>query len=337
MELTELQKKIINAPEDKIVVSAAAASGKTVVLTEKVRQLLKKGTSPSSIAVITFTRMAAQELISRLDNDYHEGIFIGTIHALAARFLAINGMGNYIGKIAEEEDFDKLFYLCGKLNLLHSYDWMLVDEAQDCGESELRFIFDLIQPQHYFFALDFNQSIYSFRGARPDLVKQYLQEATYYSLNENYRNCPNILEKAKETLEKWGMSDDSVSMREDEGIIKRGKYNKKELIQWINLKDTYKDWAILCRKNEQKDKIILDLEMAGIPVITFKQGEINRVQLHDIMNRDAVKVLTVHSSKGLEWKNVVLYKMWWGNKKQEEGRVIYVAITRAKDVLIQYS
>lgn len=337
MELTELQRKIVEAPESKIVVNAAAASGKTVVLTEKVRKLLRDGTNPSSIAVITFTRMAAQELVSRLDHDYHEGIFIGTIHALAARFLAINGMGNYIGKIAEEENFDKLFYLCGKLNLLHSYNWMLVDEAQDCGESELRFIFDLIQPEHYFFALDFNQSIYSFRGARPDLVKQYLQDAAYYSLNENYRNCPNILNEAKQKLAEYGMHDDSISMRNDDGIVKFGRYNKKELIQWINLKDTYKDWVILCRQNKDKDKIILDLEMAGIPVITFKQGEINRAQLHDLMGRDMVKVLTVHSSKGLEWKNVVLYKMWWKNTKPEEGRIIYVAMTRAKDTLIKYS
>lgn len=337
MELTELQKKILDAPEDKIVVEASAAAGKTRLLTEKVRQLLRAGVNPSSIAVITFTRLSAQELISRLEKDYHEGIFIGTIHALAARFLAINGMGNYINKAAEEEDFDKLFYLCGRLDLLHSYSWMLVDEAQDCGESELRFIFDLIQPEHYFFALDFNQSIYSFRGARPDLVKEYLKDATYYSLNENFRNGSVILQEAKDALAEYEMYDDSVAMREEEGMYKKSRYSKRELVQWINLVDSYKDWAILCRTNADKDKIIADLEAAGIPVITFKQGEINRAQLNDLMNRDVVKVLTVHSSKGLEWNNVVIYRLWWKNKNPEERRLIYVGMTRARNLLIKYS
>lgn len=337
MELTKLQKRILDAPEDKIVVQACAAALKTSTLTEKVRQLLRSGISPSSIAVITFTRMAAQELIERLADDYHEGIFIGTIHALAARFLAINGMGNYINKIAEEEDFDKLFLLCSKLDLYHAYDYMLVDEAQDCGESELRFIFDLIQPEHYFFALDFNQSIYSFRGARPDLVKKYLSNATYYSLDENYRNGINILYAAKEVLRKGGMIDSSRPMRDIEGIVKKGKFNAKELVEWIETKDTYKDWAILCRTNRDKDDIIETLQYFGIPAITFKQGEINRAQLNDMMKKDVVKVLTVHSSKGLAWNNVVLYKLWWGNKTPEEHRINYVAMTRARDLLIRYS
>ena len=337
MELTELQKKILNASEDKIVVEAAAASGKTRLLTEKVRQLLKSGVSPSSIAVITFTRMAAQELITRLADDYREGIFIGTIHALAARFLSINGMGQYIGRIAEEEDFDKLFYLCNQLDLQDTYEYVIVDEAQDCGESELRFIFDLMQPKKYFFALDFNQSIYSFRGARPDLVKKYLEGSTYYHLNQNFRNSYNILYAAQDILKKSGMKDNSIPMRSIGGIVEKKKYNRHELIEWINMKDTYKDWAILCRQNKDKDQVIEDLRVAGIPVITFRQGEINRAQLNDLMGKDVVKVLTVHSAKGLEWNNVVLYKLWWGNKTPEEHRINYVAMTRARDLLIRYS
>ena len=337
MELTELQKRILEAPQDKIVVEACAAALKTSTLTEKVRQLLRAGNESSSIAVITFTRMAAQELIERLDEDYREGIFIGTIHALAAHFLAKNGMGARIRTIAEEENFDRLFELCKRLDLYHAYEWVFVDEAQDCGESELKFIFELIQPEHYFFALDFNQSIYSFRDARPDLVKQYLRDATYYSLNENFRNGYEILNFAKGILRQKGMRDNSYPKRDIAGIIKKGKYNKAELINWINCKDTYKDWAILCRTNNDKDKIIWDLQDAGIPVVTFKQGEINRAQLDTLMREDKVKVLTVHSSKGLAWKNVVMYRLWWWSKDPEESRVNYVAATRAKDLLIKYS
>ena len=57
------------------------------------------------------------------------------------------------------------------------------------------------------------------------------------------------------------------------------------------------------------------------------------------MSLDAVKVLTVHSSKGLENKNVLLYgnfpirqKPWM--KNSDERKVMYVGITRAEDKLI---
>jgi len=59
MKLSELQRKIINAPEDRIIVTAAAAAGKTACLTERVRKLLKDGEKPGDIAVITFTNLAA--------------------------------------------------------------------------------------------------------------------------------------------------------------------------------------------------------------------------------------------------------------------------------------
>ena len=117
----------MEAPEDKIVVDASAAAGKTRLLTEKVRSLLRAGHDPSMIAVITFTRLAAQELIERLEDDYQEGIFIGTIHSLAAHFLTRYGLGGRIKAIAE--DFDRLFELCKKLDLYQAYDWILVDEA----------------------------------------------------------------------------------------------------------------------------------------------------------------------------------------------------------------
>ena len=51
---------------------------------------------------------------------------------------------------------------------------------------------------------------------------------------------------------------------------------------------------------------------------------------------DTVKVLTVHSSKGLAWDNVCLYKLWWKQKTEEETRLNYVAVTRARNKLIIY-
>ncbi|MDV3427665.1 MAG: UvrD-helicase domain-containing protein [Bacillota bacterium] len=337
MNLTELQKIILNAPEPRIGVTACAAALKTSTLIEKVRCLLNEGIDPSSIAVITFTRMAAQEMIERLGKDYKDGLFIGTIHALAAHFLSKKGLGGHINKIAEEENFDKLFDLCKNIDLTHAYEYVCVDEAQDCGEKELEFIFNKLEPPHYFCCFDFNQSIYGFRGARPDLLKKYLDKtnATLYSLNENFRNGADILNFAKGLLKKGHMADNSIPMRPTRGLVIKEKYSLKHLLNMIQSNGELKDWAILCRTNNECDWIMEDLEDNDIPCITFKQGDLNKKQLEEIMEVNKVKVLTAHSSKGLAWKYVVNYKLW--NGKPEEIRLKYVAATRARDILIIYS
>ena len=75
MELSKLQTQILNAPHNRIVVLSSAASGKTRLMTEKVRQLLRAGVNPKEIAVITFTNMAASELRQRLGEDYKDEWF----------------------------------------------------------------------------------------------------------------------------------------------------------------------------------------------------------------------------------------------------------------------
>lgn len=332
MELTELQKTIINAPEDKIAVEACAAALKTSTLIEKVRKLLRDGNEPSSIAVITFTRMAATELVERLGDDYKDGLFVGTIHSLGARFLAINGLGGCIKQIAEDEDFDKIFELCKDLDIYHSYDWVLVDEMQDTGEKEMEFIFDLINPKHYFVVFDNRQSIFSFKGARPDLLMKYLKgNAKFYPLNQNFRNASNILSFAQRIISRTGSTDDSICMYGSGGEVHEMEYNINTLVDYIKKDPPFSEWAILVRTNADITKISKDLARFNIPTQTFKQGDLTKTQLEKMMKENKVKILTVHSAKGLAFNNVAVYNLRWWNS--EEIRINYVAATRARNKL----
>jgi superfamily I DNA/RNA helicase len=333
MELTKMQEKIINAPEDKIAVEACAAALKTSTLIEKVRKLLRDGNDPSSIAVITFTRMAATELIERLGEDYKDGLFVGTIHSLGARFLSINGLGGRIKQIAEDEDFDKIFELCKGLDIAQSYDWVLVDEMQDTGEKEMEFIFDLINPEHYFVVFDTRQSIYSFKGARPDLLMKYLKgNAKFYPLNQNFRNASNILSFAQRIISRTGSTDDSICMHGPGGEVYEMEYNINTLVDFIKKNPPFSEWAVLVRTNANITKISKDLACFDIPTQTFQQGDLTKTQLEKMMKEDKVKILTVHSAKGLAFDNVAVYDLrWWNN---EEVRINYVAATRARDRLL---
>ena len=333
MELSELQTKIINAPEDKIIVTAAAAAGKTACLTERVRKLLKDGERPADMAVITFTNLAAQELKARLGDDYKDGMYIGTIHGLANRFLLTHGIDT--SKAIKEEQFDQLFTLLEKNpKCVPHIPHILLDEAQDSSSNQFHFIFDMIEPETFYITGDLRQSIYSFRGGNPHLLENMMERAdvTTYDLYENYRNGANILNYAKRILQKANMSDTSRAMRAG-GKVCEGPADNHTLFTWLRTTGDYGDWAVLCSKNQDIDELRQHMEEEGIPSVTFKQGELNKAKLEKLMASDQVKVLTRHSAKGLEFPYVSVYKpTWWGG--DETYRVNYVAATRARDILL---
>ena len=74
---TENQKKAINARGEQVLVSAAAGSGKTAVLTERVKNILcdtENLCSSSQLLVVTFTKAAAGEMRERIGKALKEEI-----------------------------------------------------------------------------------------------------------------------------------------------------------------------------------------------------------------------------------------------------------------------
>lgn len=66
MAWTAGQQAAIDARNDSVLVSAAAGSGKTAVLVERVISLLKEGRNIDSMLIVTFTRAAAGEMRERI-------------------------------------------------------------------------------------------------------------------------------------------------------------------------------------------------------------------------------------------------------------------------------
>ncbi len=333
MELSQLQRNILNKTDAKIVVMSSAASGKTALMTEKVRQILQSGVEPSTVAVITFTNMAAEELKKRLGDDYKVDMFVGTIHSLANSFLLSSGIDT--SSYLSEEKFDKLFSLVKRNpSCVRPLSYVLLDEAQDTGKLEFEFIFDMIHPPHFFVCGDLKQSIYGFKGARPDLLKELSQhtDVATYDLNENYRNGSRILQFAKRIIQPTGLVDNSVALYPNKGSIYEMEYNLPQVMRLISQKGKYGEWAILVRTNSELDDIIQACKKYDVPYDSFKQGKLSRDELSKKLQQNTVKVLTIHSSKGLEWDNVCVIGARFYSL--EERNVSYVAATRAKENLI---
>ena len=330
MELSKIQQEIVESPYAKIVIIASAACGKTKTLTERVRFWLRSGVPAAEICAITFTKAAADEMQVRLADDYKDGMFIGTIHSLAARCLTMSGQGGKVGKAFK--------YIKEDPSCVLHYKYVLVDEAQDLSRDEYQFIFKMINPEHFFVVGDFRQNIYeSLKGASAKYMLQLINEpgVRKYDLNENYRNKANILNYAKKTLKRIQLEDNSIPMSTG-GTIYEGYLDADKLVEWIDENGPFKDWAILCYTNREVDKIMKLLNENFIPTINFNQKQKTKKELEDLVNADKVKVLTVWCAKGLGFPHVVVYgKNWLTARKNKEGvRVDYVAYTRAMDSLM---
>ena len=110
IKLSTKQQDIVSHGDGAILVNASAGSGKTRVLTERIKRLLTK--TNRKILAITFTNKAAEEIMERLGNvdDINKRLFVGTFHGFCQQVLENHGkMIGYtnIPHIFEDE-FDRL-------------------------------------------------------------------------------------------------------------------------------------------------------------------------------------------------------------------------------------
>lgn len=335
MELNKKQRDIVETKHDKVIVLSSAASGKTATLTERVRHLVHQGANRDRMVVITFTRAAANEMSERLGED-GEGIFIGTVHSYATFLLFSAGITETADAL-ENEDFDQLFELINEhREAIRPVDYLLLDEAQDSDEQQFDFILNYIQPKSFMFFGDLKQTIFSFAGSRPDILEELLEDGDVVTLplNENYRNTREVFEFAKWII-KPIYYDNSIIMSTDKGKVDTTEYSP-ELITRIGKsigEDNYGNWFFLGRTNAQVDSMKALLEKAGVPCDTFKRADFSSMtELNKRLRANTAKVLTIHTSKGLEAENVVVQGARFFS--DEERRIAYVAATRAKKRLI---
>jgi superfamily I DNA/RNA helicase len=97
----------------------------------------------------------------------------------------------------------------------------------------------------------------------------------------------------------------------------------------------WNEMAVLYRAKFVAEKVVAALTAAGIPFEWLQQDQGKR---RFTPAQDSLKVMTMHSSKGLEFPAVDIpgvgfmpYEKW---DAQDEVRLLYVVMTRAMDELV---
>lgn len=91
--LSAAQTRVVDHEEGALLVVAGPGSGKTRVLTERVRRLMIKVPGHFRILALTFTNKAANEMKERLSDlgDENQRAFIGTMHSFCLEMLSERG------------------------------------------------------------------------------------------------------------------------------------------------------------------------------------------------------------------------------------------------------
>ena len=343
MDLDIYQEQIVNATDKKIICIAPSGSGKTRVLTERIRAIIERGAQPEGIVAITFTNAAAEEMRERLP-EFTQNCFIGTIHSYANRLLTSNHIKT--GKVISEDRFDLLFDLINQhLDILPHVTHLLVDEFQDVSRKQYDF-FKQLNADNYFFVMDDYQAIFDFDPIDPGDVNIGLDLTeedgwVTYFLKNNYRSGTDILRFAGKFVQKLSRKLDKVvkpCVRYEGKVEIRGKFSLANILNDLKTDPNYKNWFVLVRTNREIYQIMNYLKKHGIDCLTFKKADLDKKGLKQVMEKNAVKVLTIHSSKGLENENVIVraFSINLFGERDTNCRLLYVAATRAKKRLIWY-
>ncbi len=96
MELNRSQERAVRHSAGPLLIIAGAGTGKTRVITERIKYLIESGkANPSEILALTFTEKAAREMSDRVDAGLpigHEEIWISTFHSFCERLLRQDGL-----------------------------------------------------------------------------------------------------------------------------------------------------------------------------------------------------------------------------------------------------
>lgn len=176
-------------------------------------------------------------------------------------------------------DFDDILrecylLLCENHTILEQwrelYKYILIDEFQDINRIQMNIIELLASPLNNIFVVgDDDQSIYGFRGARPEIMiefKDYYPEAELIVLDVNYRSTQSIInvagrviENNKNRLDKCAHANNDKDFQPDirkfRNQVEELKFVVSKIKEYENQGISLSEMAILVRNNSQIQEI----------------------------------------------------------------------------------
>ncbi|APD87313.1 hypothetical protein BM527_15115 [Alteromonas sp. Mex14] len=198
---------------------------------------------------------------------------------------------------------------------------LLLDEMQDTNRAQIKLLGRLLESGiELTFVGDISQSIYGFRGSRPELLTKFAKnkDANVCHLTRQYRASKQLLMLTNFVRQFTGTGSRGLRVRPDsDGTL-------PHICHVDRLDNVLKPISAFLKKHHNTDTLIL--------VRTNSMVKKLKTTLKGLV--DPEQVITMHRAKGLECQNcIVIDPRFSGNvidTKKEFNRLIYTAVTRPK-------
>jgi hypothetical protein len=340
------------------VIHGVAGSGKTIILGYRAEHLAKVVSRP--ILVLCFNRTLAAKLSASMEEKgIQDKVHVHNFHSWCSRQLKAFHVGEPQGPRNEA------FYDAMVERVIHGvdrkaipsgqYDAVLVDEGHDFRPEWFKLIVQMVNPESNSLLVlyDDAQSIYGGPKKQKFTFASVGIKATGRTtiLKLNYRNTREILRVARRFADELLAPKDA---QEDEAPtvqpVAAGRQGPRPLLLELpTLKDEanriaeilldenrtgtpWKEMSVIYRHLDMVEPLIGIMERKGIPF------ELPQKSKRFMPGADTVKVVTMHSSKGLEFPLVCIPATGMPHRYEEsveeEARLLYVAMTRATRQLV---
>ncbi|MFH1211663.1 MAG: UvrD-helicase domain-containing protein [Candidatus Woesearchaeota archaeon] len=237
--------------------------------------------------------------------------------------------------------------------LIPCFEHILVDEYQDVNSTQIKLI-ELLKPENIFAVGDPRQSIYGWRGSDIRYILNFedkYPECEVITLTKNYRSTKQIVTLINEAIKSMGLPDLEGERKEKSDIRLldfSSEFAEFEFVLQAIMSSLIPrhEIFVLARTNKQLNDLSQIMKSRGIKHVVRSDELVKSV----IAMQDEVILATIHAIKGLEAEMVFvigctpinfpckgsehpvieMVKVEEYDKEEEEKRLFYVAMSRAK-------
>jgi len=377
--MDENQLKFIKNKIENCILIGNPGCGKTTTIIEYCIHKYENNLIKSflNFLIISFSKDATNDFISRGQKSKYPSLFntnnIKTIHSLAYKILS------YYNNIEKTTSINILVLSAYKLiqskttseltniKFLSNIKFIIIDEAQDINENQYKLACILCNKLNISLILvgDPNQNIYQFQGGSDEYLLNHSNKI--FTLNYNYRSSVQLVNFLNYIRPHKGFPEMRTPKKENEKkplLYVNDIYNilahikKQLLVSKYNLEDIAIIGPVKLSKEILKNNVS-DYESIGLQLICnfLNENNIKFIKHFNDINdnnfknfneikkiKNHVNILTSHSSKGLEFKKVLVvnyqlqtFSTKITNYEYEQFKYLwYVTLSRAIHKLIIY-
>lgn len=364
LQVMDLQQEQIarTLGEGHRVIHGVAGSGKTMILVFRAQQLAAAARPDQPILVLCYNRTLAQRIATLLrERGVDENVVVvRTFHAWCqdmVRAYQLDAPKDLLG----DAYWQALVHTVNRavetgLVPGGQYLALLIDEAHDFDETWLQMAARMVNPasNSLLVLYDDAQSIYQKQRRKFSFASVGIQAQGRTSvLKLNYRNTAEVLALAMQCaanlVAERPETEDAVQTVQPATAGRRGPLpvlieaanpaEEAELIaeriaKAVSEGKSLNDIAVLFRTRIRIDGVCRALQRKGIAVQAMQAQGATRFD----WSRPSVKLITLHSAKGLEFPLVFIAGLdnmpWKDEPLEEEVRLLYVGMTRSTQELV---